>query len=194
MPVPRASYLILLCCGSAVFANSPPSAEPATSLETSEVVVYVHQVERRAAATSFAALQQFGQSALKQADAGALSRLQHVTRLMISQGEYGPAEEWNRQLAERAGQLGNARYLAMARINTLRIRNLRDATTGTGIRLVFEDQGPGIPDVSLAMRDGWSSTGTLGLGLPGSRRLVDEFDLWTEVGGGTRVTVVIWPV
>jgi serine/threonine-protein kinase RsbT len=61
-----------------------------------------------------------------------------------------------------------------------------------GVRAVFSDNGPGIPDVTLAMTDGWTSGSGLGLGLSGARRLVDEFDLVTEVGGGTTVTVVKW--
>jgi serine/threonine-protein kinase RsbT len=61
-----------------------------------------------------------------------------------------------------------------------------------GVRAVFSDNGPGIPDVTLAMTDGWTSGSGLGLGLSGARRLVDEFDLVTEAGGGTTVTVVKW--
>ena len=61
-----------------------------------------------------------------------------------------------------------------------------------GIRMVFEDRGPGIADVPLALRDGFTSGGGLGLGLGGARRLVNEFDLVTRVGEGTRVTLVRW--
>jgi serine/threonine-protein kinase RsbT len=61
-----------------------------------------------------------------------------------------------------------------------------------GIRLVFQDQGRGIPDLALAMQDGWSSGDGLGLGLSGAKRLVSEFDLQTEVGKGTTVTIVRW--
>lgn len=61
-----------------------------------------------------------------------------------------------------------------------------------GIAAVFEDEGPGIPDVELAMTDGWTSGSGLGLGLSGARRLVDEFDLATAVGEGTAVTIVKW--
>jgi serine/threonine-protein kinase RsbT len=61
-----------------------------------------------------------------------------------------------------------------------------------GIRASFHDDGPGIPDITLALADGWSSGKGLGLGLSGARRLVDDFDLDTEVGRGTRVTVVKW--
>lgn len=61
-----------------------------------------------------------------------------------------------------------------------------------GLRLVFEDRGPGIPNVDLAMTDGWTSGHGLGLGLTGARRLVNEFELESTVGVGTRVTVVRW--
>lgn len=61
-----------------------------------------------------------------------------------------------------------------------------------GVQLSFVDQGPGIPNLDLAMSDGWTSGGGLGMGLPGARRLVNEFDLKTEVGAGTRITVVRW--
>lgn len=61
-----------------------------------------------------------------------------------------------------------------------------------GVRAQFLDHGPGIPDVGLALTDGWTSGNGLGLGLSGARRLADEFDLQTEVGKGTTVTVVKW--
>jgi serine/threonine-protein kinase RsbT len=61
-----------------------------------------------------------------------------------------------------------------------------------GIRIVFTDQGPGIPDVNLALTDGYTTGGGLGLGLSGARRLVDEFDISTAVGAGTTITVVKW--
>jgi serine/threonine-protein kinase RsbT len=61
-----------------------------------------------------------------------------------------------------------------------------------GIRLIFEDKGPGIPDVALAMKDGFSTGKSLGLGLPGARRLVSEFDIQSVVGEGTKVTVIKW--
>lgn len=61
-----------------------------------------------------------------------------------------------------------------------------------GLRLIFEDSGPGIPDIGAAMRDGFSTGRGLGKGLPGSKRLVDVFEIESEVGRGTRVTVVRW--
>ena len=62
----------------------------------------------------------------------------------------------------------------------------------TGLRLVFRDEGPGIPDLKLAMTDGWTSGGGLGLGLTGAKRLVEEFELETEPGKGTRITITRW--
>jgi serine/threonine-protein kinase RsbT len=61
-----------------------------------------------------------------------------------------------------------------------------------GLRLTFEDHGPGIADVERAMTDGYTTAGGLGLGLGGTKRLVDEFDLASSVGMGTRVTVTLW--
>jgi serine/threonine-protein kinase RsbT len=61
-----------------------------------------------------------------------------------------------------------------------------------GLRLRFEDQGPGIANLELAMTDGWSSGHGLGLGLTGTRRLVNEFDIQSTVGVGTRVTITRW--
>lgn len=62
----------------------------------------------------------------------------------------------------------------------------------TGLKLVFEDQGPGIPDVERALQDGFSTGSGLGLGLSGSRRLMDEFSIETQAGAYTRITVVKW--
>jgi serine/threonine-protein kinase RsbT len=62
----------------------------------------------------------------------------------------------------------------------------------SGIRLTFEDRGPGIADIGQALKDGYSTGKSLGLGLPGARRLVNEFDIQSEVGKGTKVTIVKW--
>jgi serine/threonine-protein kinase RsbT len=61
-----------------------------------------------------------------------------------------------------------------------------------GLRLTFEDKGPGIPNLELAMTDGWTSGTGLGLGLTGTRRLVNEFEIESTVGVGTRVTITRW--
>ncbi len=61
-----------------------------------------------------------------------------------------------------------------------------------GIEVVAADAGPGIPDIGLAMQDGYSTSGGLGLGLPGTRRLMDEFEITSDFGKGTTVTVRRW--
>jgi serine/threonine-protein kinase RsbT len=62
----------------------------------------------------------------------------------------------------------------------------------SGLRLIFEDQGPGIPDIEQALKDGFTSGTGMGLGLGGSKRLVNEFSIESEIGKGTRVTVARW--
>jgi serine/threonine-protein kinase RsbT len=65
--------------------------------------------------------------------------------------------------------------------------------TRRGVRLSFEDDGPGIADIPRAMTNGWTSGRGLGLGLPGAKRLVNEFQIQSTPGRGTRVVIVRWP-
>ena len=74
---------------------------------------------------------------------------------------------------------------------TARLETLDDGTR-RGLRVVFEDQGPGIPDIELALRDGFTSGNGLGLGLGGARRLVNDFDVRSTPGQGTSVTITRW--
>ncbi|MGB8507190.1 MAG: ATP-binding protein [Pyrinomonadaceae bacterium] len=75
-------------------------------------------------------------------------------------------------------------------------RMIAQPTEGTdgraGLRLIFEDSGPGIPNIEAAMRDGFTTGGGLGKGLPGSKRLMDDFRIESTVGLGTRIAVVRW--
>lgn len=64
--------------------------------------------------------------------------------------------------------------------------------TRAGVRAAFADEGPGIPDLDLALTDGYTTGRGLGLGLSGARRLVDEFEMDSKPGAGTRVTIVKW--
>jgi serine/threonine-protein kinase RsbT len=61
-----------------------------------------------------------------------------------------------------------------------------------GIRVIFKDEGPGIADIKLAMKDGYSTARSLGLGLPGAKRLVNDFSITSEVNKGTVVTIIKW--
>ena len=74
----------------------------------------------------------------------------------------------------------------------MRIERLYGGPKRAGLRLTFEDKGPGIPDIELALRDGYTSGNGLGLGLNGARKLSHEFDIWSKVGEGTRVTITRW--
>ncbi|AHL75397.1 anti-sigma regulatory factor [Stutzerimonas stutzeri] len=69
---------------------------------------------------------------------------------------------------------------------------VHDEGPRTGIRLTFRDEGPGITDVKLALTDGWTSGGGLGLGLTGAKRLVDDFELESTPGVGTRISIFKW--
>ncbi len=64
--------------------------------------------------------------------------------------------------------------------------------TRTGLRITFEDQGPGIPDIKLALTDGYTTGNGMGLGLSGSKRLSHEFEIWSKPGEGTRVSILRW--
>jgi serine/threonine-protein kinase RsbT len=62
----------------------------------------------------------------------------------------------------------------------------------SGLRLIFRDEGPGIVNLELAMTDGWTSGNGLGMGLSGAKRLVNEFEIDTRVGAGTRISIARW--
>lgn len=79
-----------------------------------------------------------------------------------------------------------------ARQGEMCLRVVQGATGRRGIEVVTADEGPGIADIDLAMRDGFSSGTGLGLGLPGARRLMDDFEITSAVGVGTRVTMRKW--
>jgi serine/threonine-protein kinase RsbT len=81
--------------------------------------------------------------------------------------------------------------VSYARKGEILLRTLRSSSR-QGISIVASDSGPGIPDIRQAMRDGFSTSGSLGLGLPGVRRLMDEFEINSEPGRGTIVTVKKW--
>lgn len=63
-----------------------------------------------------------------------------------------------------------------------------------GLRVTFKDRGPGIPEIELAMQDGYTTSKGMGIGLPGARRLVNEFDLTSTPSEGTCVTIIRWKV
>lgn len=80
------------------------------------------------------------------------------------------------------------KYGGGGEMNIERVRRGDDV----GLRITFSDQGPGIPDIEQAMREGWSTGAGLGLGLSGSKRLVNEFEIESKPGEGTRVIITRW--
>lgn len=114
------------------------------------------------------------------------------------------ARQEGRELAVKLGfSLGDATVVSAA-ISEI-ARNILDYTPGgeiqlriverggrRGVEIVGRDAGPGIQDIPQALQDGYSTSGSLGLGLPGARRLMDEFEIESEVGRGTTVTMRKW--
>lgn len=93
-------------------------------------------------------------------------------------------------IATAISELGQ-NALRYARSGDLEIEIIHDHAR-RGIVIIASDQGPGIPDVELALQDGYSTSGSLGLGLPGVRRLMDDFAITSQPGRGTIVTVRKW--
>jgi serine/threonine-protein kinase RsbT len=81
--------------------------------------------------------------------------------------------------------------LDYGRGGTMLIEELRDGIRA-GVRLTFVDEGPGIPDIGRAMTDGYTSGGGMGLGLGGTKRLVDDFTIDSAAGAGTRIAIIKW--
>jgi serine/threonine-protein kinase RsbT len=82
--------------------------------------------------------------------------------------------------------------VSYANQGSVTLRPIHGSNGATGLTIVASDSGPGIADLNLALRDGYSSSGGLGLGLPGVRRLMDEFDIASRAGSGTTVTITKW--
>jgi serine/threonine-protein kinase RsbT len=94
------------------------------------------------------------------------------------------------QLVTAASELGRNTVIHGGG-GTMRLETLMN-NEHRALRLIFEDHGPGIADLALAMTDGYTTRGGMGLGLGGARRLVNEFEVVSRVGEGTRVTVTRW--
>jgi serine/threonine-protein kinase RsbT len=131
--------------------------------------------------------------------------MQGENRLPIgSEHDILTARQRGRELAEEIGFTGSDLTVVATAISEIARNIVEYAGRGEivfelvrdggrqGIVVVARDQGPGIPDVALAMQDGYSTNRSLGLGLPGARRLMDEFDVESHPGRGTTVTMKKW--
>jgi serine/threonine-protein kinase RsbT len=114
------------------------------------------------------------------------------------------ARQTGRKLAERVGFSGSDLTMISTAISELARNIIRYAKKGevvvsvisdggrVGVMVVARDSGPGIPDIDLAMRDGYTTGSGMGLGLPGARRLMDEFAIFSQVSEGTTVVMKKW--
>jgi serine/threonine-protein kinase RsbT len=119
-------------------------------------------------------------------------------------GDIVTARQQGRALAQRIGFVGSDLTVIATAISELGRNILQYAGSGEiilrpthassrcGLLIVARDEGPGIADIALAMQDGYTTSNGLGLGLPGTRRLMDEFDIDSAAGRGTTVTVKKW--
>jgi serine/threonine-protein kinase RsbT len=127
------------------------------------------------------------------------------TRVPIrSDADVVAARIQGRRLAEHLGFGSSDLVMIATAISELARNILTYATTGEitlrlvfqggrrGIAIIASDEGPGIPDIARAMQDGYSTSAGLGMGLPGAKRLMDEFDIISHVGRGTTVTITKW--
>ena len=115
-------------------------------------------------------------------------RLRQVVRSWAAELGFSLVDQT--KLVTGASELGR-NTLEHGRGGQVRIEMLNDGSR-RGLRMTFEDEGPGIPDITLALSDGYSTGSGLGLGLGGTRRLMSEFRIHSEVGKGTQVQVVRW--
>jgi serine/threonine-protein kinase RsbT len=115
-------------------------------------------------------------------------RVRQLVRSWAAELEFSLVDQT--KLVTGASELGR-NTLEHGRGGRVRVEMLNDGSR-RGLRMTFEDEGPGIPDMQLALSDGFSSGTGLGLGLGGTRRLMSEFRIQSEVGKGTRVQAVRW--
>ncbi len=117
-----------------------------------------------------------------------------VRRVVLESTEYsqtaGFDEARSRMIATAVSELAR-NILKYAGTGEIRLRHVKGPTR-RGIEIEGVDQGPGIADTESAMRDHFSSSGTLGLGLPGVKRMMDEFTMESAPGDGTRVSAIKW--
>jgi serine/threonine-protein kinase RsbT len=115
-----------------------------------------------------------------------------VARRTIRQaaGQLGFSETDVTRIVTAASEIARNTY-KYAREGVMRWRSIQ-ANGRRGIELEFVDQGPGIPDISLALRDGYSSSKGMGMGLPGAKRLMDDLQIESTVGKGTSITLKKW--
>ncbi|HYD16441.1 MAG TPA: anti-sigma regulatory factor [Candidatus Nanoarchaeia archaeon] len=114
--------------------------------------------------------------------------IRHATRDWAAELGFGLVDQT--KLVTAASELAR-NTVDYGRGGIVRLEALNDGPR-RGLRLIFEDKGPGIPDIELALKDGYTTGSGLGLGLSGSKRLVNDFEITSRVGEGTRVAITRW--
>jgi serine/threonine-protein kinase RsbT len=115
-------------------------------------------------------------------------RVRQVARLWAAELKFSLVDQT--KLVTAASELAR-NTLEHGRGGAVRVEQVENGIR-RGVKLVFEDNGPGITDINLALRDGYTTGNGMGLGLSGSKRLVNEFDIKSEPGRGTTVTIIRW--
>jgi serine/threonine-protein kinase RsbT len=129
----------------------------------------------------------------------------HETRLRVDrEADVVAARQRGRELAAEAGISGSDLTVVATAISEIArniisyaergeiVLNIAQRGRRRGLIIIASDQGPGIADIEMAMRDGFSTGRSLGLGLPGARRLMDDFEIVSELGEGVTVTMAKW--
>ncbi len=129
----------------------------------------------------------------------------HETRLRVDrEGDVVAARQRGRELAAEAGISGSdltvvataiseiARNIIAYAVRGEIVLSIAESGRRRGVVVIASDEGPGIADIEMAMRDGFSTGRSLGLGLPGARRLMDDFEIVSELGKGVTVTMTKW--
>lgn len=136
---------------------------------------------------------------------GAISMISEEQRIPVtSEMDIVTARQQGRALAARIGFSSSSQALIATAISEVARNIVSYAGTGeiilsnvftqgaVGIVVIARDNGPGIENIELAMQDGYSTSKSLGLGLPGAKRLMDEFEILSQIGGGTTITMKKW--
>ena len=118
-----------------------------------------------------------------------VSKVRQLTRLLAVELGFSIVEQT--KIVTAASELARNIIVHGGGEGTAVLETLSNITV-KGLRIKFEDSGPGIADINQALQDGYTSAGGLGLGLGGARRLVNDFSITSEVGKGTRVTITRW--
>ncbi len=129
------------------------------------------------------------EAAVTIADEDDIIEARHAGRMLAEQIGFGLVE--CTEIATAISELAR-NILLYAGTGQVRVRTVESDQGAQGVEVVAEDSGPGIASIDLALQDGYSTSRGLGLGIPGTRRLMDDFEITSTLGEGTRITATKW--